>query len=138
MNEIKEQNLKQGEESEVALYDVFKKNIDSKFCRTGKFNQMDFISPSNYLELKTRNCKFTDYTEIMIGENKIRFAERSTSKGVYLAWKFTDGLYVYKFNKDDLENGGIKFRMGGRTDRGRDERKMTAFINRDLLEEIKI
>jgi len=137
MTDIKEKDLLFGEKNEIELFEVFKKHIDSKFCKTGKFNEMDFISPTSYLELKSRNCKFTDYKEIMIGENKIRFAEK-TDKNVFLAWKFTDGLYFYRFNKDDITNGKIIFKMGGRCDRGRDERKTTAFINSDLLQEIKI
>lgn len=133
----KDLDLAFGEKNEVLLFDVFKKHIDNKFCKTGRFNEMDFISPSSYLELKSRNCNFTDYDEIMIGENKIRFAEK-TDKNVFLAWRFNDGLYFYRFNKDDIENGNITFKMGGRSDRGKDERKQTAYIKRELLTEIKI
>ena len=133
----KDLDLVFGEKNEVELFDVFKRHIDNRFSKTGKFSEMDFVSPTSYLELKSRNCKFTDYEEIMIGENKIRFAE-NTEKNVYLAWKFTDGLYFYRFCRDDITNGKISFRLGGRNDRGRDERKTTAFIKRELLTEIKV
>jgi hypothetical protein len=71
----------------------------------------------------------------MIGENKIRFAEK-TNRKVILVWNFQDGVYFYQFDKNDISNGNITFRMGGRTDRGKDERKMYAYVSKDLIEKI--
>ena len=137
MNNIKQQNLKFGEKNEIELLDVFIKHIDPSLCRTNNYFEMDYESNKSFVELKSRNCRFSDYADTMIGTNKINFAEKCI-KNVYFAFKFQDGLYIYKFNKNDIITGEIYFKIGGRTDRGTDERKKYAFIKTELLKEIII
>lgn len=124
-----------GIQEEEKLIEVFRERFDKCLCKTNSTAIIDFISPKTYLELKSRNCNHNKFNDIMIGENKIQFALK-TKRDVIFAFNFLDGIYFYKFNKEDISNNKINFRLGGRTDRGRDEIKRYAYISRDLLEKI--
>lgn len=130
-----EKDLNFGLGEEDKLLEVFRERFDKCLCKTNQYSIMDFISPKTYLELKSRNCNHDKFDDIMIGENKIRFAQKSNKK-VVLVWNFQDGVYFYQFDKTDIESGKITFRMGGRTDRGKNEKKMCAFVSKDLLEKL--
>jgi hypothetical protein len=68
----------------------------------------------------------------MIGKNKLDYASH-TKRPVYFAFGFEDGLYYWKYNEEDLKNGNVEFRVGGRTDRGMDEIKAYAYIKTGIL-----
>ena len=133
--ECLQRDLKFGNTEEDKLITLFRERFDKCLCKTNSYSVVDFISPKTYLELKSRNCNHDRYNDIMIGENKIRFAEK-TNRKVILVWNFQDGVYFYQFDKNDISNGNITFRMGGRTDRGKDERKMCAYVSKDLIEKL--
>lgn len=96
---------------------------------------MDYKGSTCYLELKSRNCKKDTYPTTMVGENKLLFAKQAKKEGFasFFCFLFEDGFYFWEYNEADIENGGVKFEMGGRYDRGRVERKKYAFINKELL-----
>lgn len=96
---------------------------------------MDFEGTTCYLELKSRKCKKDTYPTTMVGENKIQFARQAKKEGFssYFCFLFEDGFYFWSFNERDIESGKVTFEMGGRYDRGRVERKLYAFIDKDLL-----
>jgi hypothetical protein len=73
----------------------------------------------------------------MIGKNKVEFSLKSKRKCI-LAWRFTDGIFYYIVNKKDIESGDVFYAMGGRSDRGIDERKMVAYIKKELLVKMSI
>ena len=97
------------------------------------FNYMDMISTDNknVMELKSRNIKSNQYPDMMIGLNKINEAKYSYEKADYhFLFLCKDGLYGWIYSPEKKLN----IRMGGRIDRGKDERKMCAFIpSKDLL-----
>ena len=127
-----ERDLALGNQGEIECLPLFKKKFDKYLSKTGQFNTMDFISPKTYVELKSRNYRFADFDDIMIGKNKVEFCLKSFRRCI-LAWRFTDGIYYYEFDKNDMDEGNVFYAMGGRTDRGIDERKEVAYINRHLL-----
>ena len=92
----------------------------------------DFSSDKCYVELKTRRNSKDKYPDTMIGYNKIAYAI-NTDKPVYFCFHFTDGLYYYEFDKEDLNNGNIKVKRGGRKDRGRYDYKDYGFIKTEIL-----
>ena len=97
------------------------------------FNVMDMISQDrkNILELKSRRIFHDQFSDIMIGLNKIEEAiKHHHNFDYYLLFLCKDGLYKWKF----APNKKYDIRMGGRMDRGKDERKMCAFIpTKDLV-----
>jgi hypothetical protein len=121
-----------GEEGEDKCLILFREKIDKQLCKTNQYSYVDFISPKTYVEIKTRRCNHNSYNDIMIGKNKVEFCLKS-KKACYLAWNFNDGVYYWKVNKADVEAGKVFYAMGGRTDRGVDERKEVAYVKRELL-----
>jgi hypothetical protein len=134
-NEKKLQDLKLGNEGEDYCLPIFRERFDKYLCKTNLYSQMDYISPKTIIELKTRNCKSSSYPSIMIGKNKVEISIKSKKRCI-LAFKFQDGIYYWEANKADVDNGNVYFAMGGRCDRGIDERKEVAYIKRELLKEI--
>lgn len=127
-----ERDLALGKRGETDCLPLFREKFDKYLAKTDEYNTMDFISPKTYIELKTRNYRFTQLSDIMIGKNKVEFCMKSNRRCI-LAWKFIDGVYYYEFNKNDVENGDVYFAMGGRMDRGIDERREVAYIKKHLL-----
>jgi hypothetical protein len=129
-------DLEFGLKCENELLELFREKFDKFLCRTNQNAIVDYISPKTYLELKSRNCNHDRYDEIMIVKNKIEFAMK-TKKKTYFVYNFLDGVYYYEFNYDDVEKGNITFKLGGRCDRGRDERKICGFIKSELLTKLE-
>lgn len=125
-------DMKLGEEGEKECLPLFREKFDKYLSKTGKYNTMDFISPNTYIELKSRNCRYADFDNIMIGKNKVDYCANSIKRCI-LAWRFRDGIYYYEFNREDLDNGGVYFGIGGRNDRGCDEIREVAYVKRGLL-----
>lgn len=89
-----------------------------------KYAVFDFENKDLQIELKNRRCSSKQYPSMMIGLNKLQKAERDLDekKSIFL-WNLTDGLFMWEYNSDDYYVAN-----GGRTNRGIDERKMTAFV----------
>ena len=98
--------------------------------RTGKWDIFDYVGDDIQIELKNRRILYNQYPTIMIGLNKLKVAEKS-EKETWFCWNFTNGLYKWKFNKDEYE-----IEEGGRCDRGYDERKACGFIKMSFLKPI--
>jgi hypothetical protein len=89
---------------------------------------MDFINGKIIAELKSRRNRYNQYPDTMCGLNKINQAKASAEKGKDIKYKFyflfTDGLYCW-----DYKEGEYSIRMGGRVDRGSNERKRYAYVD---------
>ena len=89
---------------------------------------MDFINSNIVAELKSRRNKYNQYPDTMVGQNKIEQAEASyklkKDKQYKFFFLFTDGLYVWDFNPEQYTT-----RLGGRNNRGVDERKQYSYID---------
>ena len=133
MNKIKEIDLKFGEEKEVGELNTLQNTFSKNLKRVNdKYFLFDFTSDTCYVELKSRRNTHNKYPDTMIGKNKIDYAEKS-DKDVFFCFSFTDGLFYWKYNKTDIENGNVEFRLGGRNDRGKEEYKNYAFIKNSIL-----
>lgn len=120
MNRTKD--IKYGEQKENALIGIFREHFKADFKKTSKFDEFDFISEKIILELKSRRNKKLAYKTTIIGLNKVNKGLDLIKKGfeVYFIFSFTDCLTYYKLT--ELNKNWLN--MGGRTDRGRDERKL--------------
>lgn len=106
---------------------ILKKDIETYFntnlIETNRYDIFDYISEDNniYIELKTRTCKSDTYPDLMMGNNKIKFADEllKDDKLIYFVFKFTDGLYYLQYDSVD----DYTMRGGGRKDRGVNEWK---------------
>jgi len=71
----------------------------------------------------------------MVGKNKLDFAKKAAEGGIksYFCFLFDDGFYYWEYNAADIADGRVKYSIGGRCDRGFDEYKTYAYIDKELL-----
>ena len=133
MNSKRNIDIEFGLNKEDEYYNILKEYFDDTLEKVNnKFNLFDFIGKDCYIELKSRRNTHNKYPDTMIGYNKVEFA-KSTYKSVIFCFSFTDGLYYYKFDKEDLINNNLRIDEGGRCDRGRNECKQYCYIPIKLL-----
>jgi len=118
-----------GSQNELDMLPFFKNAFnDESIEMLDKYNNFDYKGDNKYIELKTRRNAKNTYPTTMIGKNKIDKA-KTLNEDVYFVFKFTDGIFYYKFNKDDQ----LTTQLGGRKDRGCCEIKDYCFIDVNKL-----
>lgn len=133
MENIKKVDIDFGVKKETDNLEIIKSVFDNSLKKIkDNYFCFDFSCDSCYVELKSRRCDHNKYKDTMIGKNKLDYAKYS-KKSVYFVFGFNDGLYYWRYNEDDLKNGNVEIRKGGRTDRGRDEIKDYGFIKTEIL-----
>jgi hypothetical protein len=133
MNPVKLNDLSFGLKKEITELERIKNRFSKSLKRTNTFFEFDYVSPECYVELKSRRNKLNTYPDTMVGKNKMDYAE-TADRPVYFVFSFIDGLYFWKYNKEDITNNNVIFRVGGRSDRGRDEYKDYAYISTNILQ----
>ena len=111
-----------------------------------RYSRVDFLGKDFCGELKSRNLSIDDFTETMIGYNKIvkgfknidLYKETKPNYKIYFWFSFKEGLYVWELNKENYElNGGDKQKqMGGTSNRGYRDYKEHYFIKTEFLTKI--
>ena len=96
---------------------------DDSIHKLNQNNEFDFKGDNKYIELKSRRNIYNKYSTTMIGLNKFDRA-LTLSEEIYFVFSFDDGLYYYKFNKENK----FEIKQGDRRDRGRNEIKDYVFI----------
>ena len=140
MNIKQKSDLLFGLSNENKMLTILRKHFDSKSIKKtiDKYNPYDYIDKKNkiMIELKSRRIRKLQYPDTMIGLNKIMEGFKHIDNGykVFLCWSYTDGIGCYELSKDTYNKDWE--RMGGRCDRGKDERNMCCFIPTDLMNEI--
>jgi hypothetical protein len=120
-----------GDEAEEAVKPIIESYFNVKLKKTDTYHIFDFIDEAKvYYELKARLNKYNRYPTTMVGANKINVL-RSVNKIGYFIFLFTDGLYYYKYDKDNKDP--LIFEEGGRKDRGKEELKLYCYIPIELL-----
>jgi hypothetical protein len=72
----------------------------------------------------------------MIGVNKIKNAMKVEGRKVIFCIKFDDGLFYWEFDKEKIDN--LDLRLGGRIDRGVDERRPYYFLKVSDMTKIEV
>ena len=130
---IKLNDLDFGRNKEISELDKIKKRFSNSLKPSTSFFVFDYVSKDCYVELKSRRNKSNTYPDTMVGKNKMDYAE-TADRPVYFVFSFIDGLYYWKYNQDDIQNGNVRFDIGGRCDRGRAEYKDYAYISTKILQ----
>jgi hypothetical protein len=116
-----------GLESEELCLPILKEKFDKYLMKnTNQYAIFDYIGGKCFVELKTRRFESTKYPDMMIGVNKINSCLKVKNRDIYFCFKFTDGLYYWEFHPDKVKE--LDLRLGGRIDRGVDERRPYYFI----------
>ena len=128
-----EEDYKKGKQIEDENFEFLKNYFNEpKLKQNRKFSKFDFSSDNIIIELKKRNFDSTKYKDLMIGLNKIEKAQQ-VNKDIYFVMVMHDGVFSYKYSKDDTLN----YRSGGRRDRGCNEFKKYCYIPIELFIKIK-
>lgn len=93
-----------------------------------RYSVVDYESATAVVELKTRRCCSDSYPDYMINPHKLTFGA-SCGKDSYIVYRFTDGLFYWKYDPSVKLRGDFN----GRMDRGVDERQQLLYIPRNLL-----
>jgi len=118
------------EENLKLIKDLF----GDKLQKTNKWFVFDYSCEDCYVELKSRRCEKDKYPDTMIGLNKINYCDKA-NRDVYFCFGFTDGLYYWKYDKDEFDEA-VEVRKGGRVDRGFNETKDYAYIKTSFLKKV--
>mgnify|MGYP006160766375 CR=1 FL=1 len=94
--------------------------------KTTKYHAFDFINDKYVIEVKTRRIRHNQYKTQIFGENKLRAGAKYLQEGKQPIFVFncTDGVFCWYQSKDDI----VQTAMGGRSDRGKQERHSQAHI----------
>jgi len=133
LNPVKLNDLSFGLKKEISEIEKIRNRFSNSLKPTYNYFVFDYVSKECYVELKSRRNKLNTYPDTMVGKNKMDYAE-TADRPVYFVFSFIDGLYYWKYNKEDITNGGVRFSIGGRCDRGRDEYKNYAYISTNILQ----
>lgn len=108
-----------------------------KFCR------IDFLGEEYCGELKSRNLSINDFTETMIGYNKIEegfkkldwYKDHMPNYKVFFWFAFKEGLFSWELNtiNYDLNGGDKQKRIGGTSNRGWSDYKDHYYIKKENL-----
>jgi len=136
----RQQDLEMGKKAEKELLPLFRENFDKSLNLTSwSFNSMDYESEKTVVELKTKNYTFASLKDMMIGVNKVKRVSdeyHRHKKNGYLVFNCLDGVYYWKFDAEESKMA-VSYRMGGRKDRGEDETKLCAFIDKKYIKLLK-
>ncbi len=126
MNNRYERDLQMGKENEIKFKKFMNKYENIKLKKfKDRYAELDFRYENRLLELKSRNISHNEFSSTIVGENKIIKARKKTNYKTEFYFLFTDGLYRWDYNEDEI----MCIMDAVRTDRGRYEVKPHAFIN---------
>ena len=130
-----------GKLNEKRLINYLNKDHKKYFLVKNQFAYMDFkeYGNLNFLgELKSRNIEHDKHETAIIGKEKIGEAIKShylqDKKTYRFYYLYTDGLFKYDFDIEDIHTGKINLDWWYRNSRGKEEKKKVFYIHRDLLE----
>jgi len=116
-----------GAESERLCLPILKEKFDPFLIKNeNRYAIFDYVGSSHFIELKTRRYNSDKYPDSMIGVNKIKNAMKVEGRKVIFCIKFDDGLFYWEFDKEKIDD--LDLRLGGRIDRGVDERRPYYFL----------
>jgi hypothetical protein len=84
--------------------------LDTKLERKGGYAVFDFENPSKtvFVELKSRRIKHDTYDTAIIGLNKIAFCELVSDVEYWIAFCYTDGVYIIKYDKELFDTFDVR------------------------------
>ena len=90
---------------------ILKPVFENKFGTlnlTDKYNNFDYFNNNVLIELKTRNINWGQYDSLIFSTAKLNKAieltnDKDFKKEIYFFWKLKDGLFYWKFNKNETD-----------------------------------
>jgi len=133
-NKIWNQNCEFGKINEEKHFDIIKRAFDRNLIKSNnRYDKFDYYSDDTLVELKSRNNEYNKYPTTMIGIVKITYGLKTGKKCIFV-FSFTDGLYYWIMNDEDLKNFDVK--KGGTNKRGKEEFSNYLYIPIEKLTKI--
>lgn len=109
-----------GEANEMTTHEVLEAYLDTTLERKGGYAVFDFENPTKtiFVELKSRRIKHDQYDTAIIGLNKIAFCDQVNDVDYWIAFCYTDGVFVIKFDKELFDGFEVRhnYQRGFRND----------------------
>jgi uncharacterized protein (DUF3820 family) len=138
VNQVKRNDLIYGDIKEKDLLPVLEDYFKVKLTKLGEYNEFDFVNKEKKIlvELKSRRITKDQYPSTMIGYNKIEkgFDKIEEGYSIYFVFCFLDVLSYYELELVTYNHKWVS--IGGRTDRGKVERKDYCYIPTSGLRDI--
>ena len=132
--DIKTHDLCIGAMEEERIQPILEEYFNTTLTKTEDGHYMDFRDiDGDYYEIKSRGHPYGTFPTTMISQHKLKFCKTNPEYNHWFIFAFTNGDYIYKYNKDDR----ILFGIGGRKDRGKDETQVYCYIPIELLKKIQ-
>ena len=128
-----------GEASEMSNLDILQSYLDTTLERKGGYAVFDFENPTKtvFVELKTRRIRHDTYDTAIIGLNKIAFCDQIEGVQYWIAFCYTDGVYVIKYDKEIFDKFEVRHDyLRGARDDVYNRPQSVVFIPTDLLTKI--
>lgn len=112
----KKSDLEFGNKNEMEVLPILIKFFNEPLKKTtDTYDTKDFVGLTLDFELKSRRIRHDQYPTALVGENKI--LSRDKSRDYYVVWKYTDGLFYLKYNKELWDTFTIEeYQRGCRAD----------------------
>ena len=120
-----------GQEKEKELLPILSKYFNFVLKPKHRYFVFDYECDTAFIELKSRRGIRTEYPTTIVGKNKIDYADKC-NKDVYFVFNFSDGLFYWKYDKEEIGKR-VKIGLCGRVDRGKREIKEYCFVDVELL-----
>jgi len=120
-----------GQIKEKELLPILSSYFNFKLKPKHRYFVFDYECDTAFIELKSRRGIRTEYPTTIVGKNKIDYADKC-GKDVYFVFDFSDGLFYWKYNREEIGER-VKSGLCGRVDRGKREIKEYCFIDVELL-----
>lgn len=84
------------------FFDLF---FGKNLTETEKWDPFDFVGENIKIELKSRRNTYSKYPTTIVGMYKINtICDLPSPIEHYFVFNFTDGVYYWKYNKDEFDN----------------------------------
>jgi hypothetical protein len=99
-------DYKFGTEKEVPTKPILESFFKTPLTHRGGYAVFDYdneeLKRNNvlHIDLKSRRIAHNQYATAIIGANKVEIAEKNPSRSYWFVYKYVDGLYGIKYNKE--------------------------------------
>jgi hypothetical protein len=96
-----------GTKNEELALPLIENFLNCKLQKTRNYYISDFVNETYEIELKSRRVCHNQYAETKLGNNKIKYFEKS-NKQCFIFYYFTDGLFYIQYDKDLFKTFEVK------------------------------
>jgi hypothetical protein len=120
-----------GEKGEIDSKKVLEEYFNMEFEFTPKNHNFDLFKDNVFIEIKTRRCFINSYKTLYFSHAKYKYIQNNPNNNYLFLFNLKDGMYLWEYSEKQLNMS-----YGGRTDRGKNERKKLCEIPTKYLKKV--